>query len=359
MNEQLSLYSAHFQLTGRCNLACRFCGQRKGMLASSGSDELCTADWLRCADELKCAAKRSGHRPEIMLWGGEPLLYPEFDLLAETLAGQGFSLGIVTNGTLLEQHADVVCEFLDRIFVSIDGGRTDHDAMRGAGVYDRAAAGLSAIRKRRGKLVLLCTISDLNVDRMAELPDSLMELNPDEIVFQPLIYLSKREIDDYRNFSKAVFQCDYSELTAWQREDDLDFQHRLSAGLKKLEGKNYPVPVRFTPHCHPLEKDTARCQLPLHHVHIRHDGAVGFCTDYFGFSAGNVREASLATIFGSSRANLFRQAQSEGRLSICRHCPWCPQQFGSGIPAEIPYHYDFKSIINNQTENQKCRCLIG
>ena len=358
MNEQLSLCSAHFQLTGRCNLACRFCGQRKGMLASSGSDDLRTADWLRCADELKCAAKDSGHRPEIMLWGGEPLLYPEFDSLAETLANRGFSLGIVTNGTLLEQHAEVVCKCLDRIFVSIDGGRADHDAMRGAGVYDRAAAGLSAIRKRRGKLIFLCTISDLNVEHMAELPDPLMELDPDEIVLQPLMYLSKREIDDYRNFSREFFGCDYPELTAWQREDDRDFQHRLSEGLKKLAEREFPVPVRFTPHGSSGEQ-VCRCRLPLHHIHIRHDGEVGFCTDYFGFSAGNVREASLMEIFSGERANLFRQAQAAGRLSICRHCPWCRQQFGSGIPADIPYHYDFKNIINNHTEDQKCRCSIG
>lgn len=347
MNDQISLYSAHFQLTRRCNLVCRFCGQRKGMLASSGSDDLCTADWLRCAVELKCAAKDSGHRPEIMLWGGEPLLYPEFDLLTETLAGQGFSLGIVTNGTLLEQHADVICECLDRIFVSIDGGRADHDAMRGAGVYDRATAGLSAIRKRRGKLIFLCTVSDLNVDRMAELPDSLMELNPDEIVLQPLMYLSKQEIDDYRNFSKAVFQCDYPELTAWQREEDRDYRKRLAEGVKKLAGREFSVPVRFTPHGYSGEQ-VCRCQLPLHHVHIRHDGAVGFCTDYFGFSAGNVREASLTEIFRGNRANLFRQAQAAGRLSICRHCPWCRQKFGSGIPADVPYHYDFKSMINKR-----------
>ena len=347
MNEQLSLYSAHFQLTGRCNLACRFCGQRKGMLATAGSDDLRTADWLRCADELKCAAKTSGHRPEIMLWGGEPLLYPEFDSLAETLAGQGFSLGIVTNGTLLEQHADVVCKCLDRIFVSIDGGRADHDAMRGAGVYDRAAAGLSAICNRRGKLVLLCTISDLNVDRMAELPDSLMEVNPDEIVLQPLMYLSKREIDDYRSFSREFFGCDYPELTAWQREDDLDYRKRLAEGVKKLDERKFPVPVRFTPHGYSGEQ-VCRCRLPLHHVHIRHDGAVGFCTDYFGFSAGNVREASLMEIFSGSRANRFRQAQASGCLSICRHCPWCRQQFGSSIPADILYHYDFKNIINKR-----------
>ena len=220
MNDQLSLFSAHFQLTRRCNLGCRFCGQHKGALASSGRDELSTAEWLRCADELKCAARRSGHRPEITLWGGEPLLYPEFDLLAQTLFRQGFSLGIVTNGTLLERHADAVCEYMDRSFVSIDGDRSAHDAMRGAGVYDRAAAGLAAIRQRYGKLILLCTVSDLNVGRMAELPDLLLELEPDEIVLQPLIYLSAEEIEEYRAFSREAFRCDYPELAAWRRDED-------------------------------------------------------------------------------------------------------------------------------------------
>ena len=300
------------------------------MLASPGSEELSPEEWLRCAGELKCAAEHAGCRPEIMLWGGEPLLYPGFDLLAETLAGRDFSLGIVTNGTLLPRHADIVCKCLDRIFVSMDGGRADHDAMRGAGVYDRAVAGLAAIRKRRGKLTLLCTVSDLNVDRMAELPDPLLELGADEIVLQPLMYLAGAEIDDYRNFSKEVFQCDYPELTAWQREDDRDYRKRLAEGLAKLRERKFPVPVLFTPHCHPGEQPDFPCRLPLHHVHIRHDGAVGFCTDYFGFSAGNVREAPLWDIFSGERAERFRQAQAAGKLSVCRHCPWRLQKKDPG-----------------------------
>ena len=339
----LILYRAHFQLTGRCNLACRFCGQAKGMLASSPHEELSTSEWLRCADELKCDAERSGHRPEIMLWGGEPLLYPEFDLLAETLCQQGFSLGIVTNGTLLERHFRVVAECFENIFVSVEGGRAEHDAMRGTGVYDKVLAGVKSIRNRKGKLVLLCTISDLNVDHLAELPDSLLALEPDEIVFQPLIYLAGREIEQYRRFSRAIFHCDYPELTAWRRDDDQAYQKKLALGLEKLAKLDFSIPVRFTPHCHPESSAPVQCQLPLHHVHIRHDGEVGFCTDFFGFSAGNIRKALLSEIFRNERAEAFRQAQKSGEFPICRHCPWCRQNTS----------FDF-SGMNRRKEDRKC-----
>ena len=353
MKSGLTLYKAHFQLTGRCNLACRFCGQAKGMLASSRRDELSTQEWLRCAEELKCAAERTGHKPEIMLWGGEPLLYPEFDLLARTLCSQGFSLGIVTNGTMLDQHSPVIAKCFENIFVSVDGGRAEHDAMRGAGVYDRVRAGVKSIRDRRGKLTLLCTVSDLNVDRLAELPESLLALEPDGIVLQPLIYLTGTEIEQYCNYSRENFQCDYPELTAWRRDDGRDYQEKLSAGLEQLAKRNFPVPVWFTPHCHPELPAPVQCRLPLHHVHIRHDGEVGFCTDFFGFSAGNVRKESLAEIFRNERAEAFRRAQKNGELPICSHCPWCRQEIENNINK-----FDLNNI-NNRKEKQKCHCLIG
>lgn len=330
-----ALHSAHFQLTGRCNLACRFCGQHKGMLASSLKDELSPAEWLRCAHELQSAAAKTGRRPEIVLWGGEPLLYPEFDSLAQTLHELGFSLGIVTNGTLLARHAGVVGECFDKVFVSVEGDRAAHDATRGDGVYDQTREGLAAIRDRRGKLVLLCTVSDLNVERLAELPDSLLALGPDEVRLQPLMHLSGAEIERYRRFSRERFHCDYPELAAWRRDDDAAYQERLAEGLKRLETRDFPIPVRFTPHCHPTLPAPTQCQMPLCHVHVRHDGAVGFCTDYFGFVAGNVREAPLAEIFNGERAALFRQAQAAGELPTCRHCPWCRQDIVSARASAI------------------------
>ena len=66
--------AVHFQLTGRCNLACSFCGQNKGMLGT-GREELPVGFWLRCAEETEPDAP-------VTFWGGEPLLYPGFEELA-------------------------------------------------------------------------------------------------------------------------------------------------------------------------------------------------------------------------------------------------------------------------------------
>jgi len=210
--------AVHFQLTGRCNLNCRFCGQSKGMLACEGG-ELPVEFWLRCANEIEPDAA-------ITFWGGEPLLYPGFEELAARLSGSGHPFEIVTNGTLIARHAETLRRHFDRIFVSIDGPRELHDAVRGEGVFDRVKAALPLLDGRRGKLVFLTTVSDTNADRMAELPDELADLKPDRIVLQQLMYLSGKEIEAYRAYSRARFNCDYPELEAWRRDDDSDYLAR-------------------------------------------------------------------------------------------------------------------------------------
>ena len=81
--------------------------------------------------------------------------------------------------------------------------------------------------------------------------------------------------------------------------------------------------MEFTGHVYPRLNDEAPpCEAPFCRVHIRHDGAVGFCTDYFGFSAGNITERPLEEIFRGERAELFRAAVRENALPTCRHCPW-------------------------------------
>ena len=111
-----TLFTAHFQLTGRCNLACRFCGQTKGMLAAE-ERELPVETWRNVADALEKSARDAGVTPEVMLWGGEPLLYRGFAELAERLSRRGFQVGMVTNGTLIDRFAPVLREFLDVIHV--------------------------------------------------------------------------------------------------------------------------------------------------------------------------------------------------------------------------------------------------
>ena len=319
VERELSLCSAHFQLTGRCNLSCAFCGQSKGMLASEVC-ELPVETWLKLAEELR---EMSPVTPEIMLWGGEPLLYPDFDRLADELHKQGFLLSIVTNATLLHKHLDTVAECIDRINISVDGTRSGHDAVRGEGVFDTLEANLKLLNpKRKGSLTFLTTISDCNVNGISQLPFELAKAGCDEIVLQPLMYLSQAEINDYRTYSQQNWQQDYPELSAWHREDDTGFLNTLEKEIAAVRKTVYPVKVRFTPHHYPEMEGADPCMAPWRRVHIRHDGEVGFCTDYFGFSAGNIQKDSLKNIFSGKRAELYRKAVLENRLSTCNHCPW-------------------------------------
>lgn len=324
--KKLTLHSAHFQLTHRCNLECVFCGQSKGLLASKEL-EMSAAEWIRVASQLKKEAEKNALTPGVMLWGGEPLLYNGFDFLAQTLKNDGFRLSIVSNATLLNEHADVVKNCIDNINISLDGDRKLHDSVRGAGVFDKVKENLKLIKNRKGKLTFLCTISDLNVDVFPDLPYKLMELEPDAIILQPLMYLSSSEIDEYRKFSKEYFNRDYPELLAWERNDGEVYQQKIRKGLEIFNSRTYPIPVRFTPHAldnYPNEKS---CDAAWNRVHIRHDGEVGFCTDYFSFSAGNVKEKSLADIFYSAEAEKFRSAVLDEKITLCRHCPWRLQKF--------------------------------
>ncbi len=79
---------------------------------------------------------------------GEPLMSPCFDEIASTLHERGYRVGIVTNGTLLDRHAETVPYCLDKIYVSVDGPEQLHDSIRGREHSGRS--GESACSKEGG-----------------------------------------------------------------------------------------------------------------------------------------------------------------------------------------------------------------
>lgn len=317
--------SAHFQLTVRCNLNCSFCGQSRGM-AGAAADEITPEEWLKYAKELREINSSDNSVPAITLWGGEPMLYEDFSPLARELFSCGHKLDIVTNATRLEKNADTLNECFEHIFVSLDGMKDQHDAIRGEGVFDKVKENLKLIQNRRGKLIFLCTISDTNVDNASELPFQMAELGADAVVLQQLMYLNEDEISEYRTYSIEHFNCDYPELAGWKRNNDSSYREKLNITARKIKEYNYPIPVTFTPHAYWFDQNAKHCSCQEKRIHIRHDGNVGFCTDYFGFSAGNVKEKSLKEILSSPRAQLFHQAVNENKLPICDHCPWRLQE---------------------------------
>jgi len=106
-----------WQLTRDCDLACLHCctGSAPGKRLP---DELNAEEALQVAEELI-----GNEVPYVMLCGGEPLVVPHFQALADRLGNAGVQLKIETNGQLLD---DVRTERLTRlpvrsVQISLDG----------------------------------------------------------------------------------------------------------------------------------------------------------------------------------------------------------------------------------------------
>lgn len=101
-----------FELLPLCNMDCKMCFLRltpEQMKAQGG--RLRTAkEWLQLAQEAKEAGLLF-----LLLTGGEPFLYPEFEELYVDLIKMGLIITINTNGTLIgEREADLLAKYRPR-----------------------------------------------------------------------------------------------------------------------------------------------------------------------------------------------------------------------------------------------------
>ncbi len=91
-----------FELSPVCNFSCRMCYVRKTAkeVRESQRGILTLDDWRRIAREARDAGML-----ELLLTGGEPLLWPDFWTLYEELVDMGFLVSINTNGSLIDELA--------------------------------------------------------------------------------------------------------------------------------------------------------------------------------------------------------------------------------------------------------------
>ena len=132
------------ELTRQCNLNCRHCGSS---CPTETSRRYLRLEELRpTLDEVAASFRRS----ELMfcITGGEPLLCPEWEKICSYIARLGFSWGMTTNGTLIDER--MVRRLSDAgmrtIGISLDGLEQTHDSFRRVpGAFQGAVRALSLL----------------------------------------------------------------------------------------------------------------------------------------------------------------------------------------------------------------------
>ena len=165
-------------LTHRCNLHCKMCGQwGEGGITKQKSAQYIKAE-IGANDMKSIIEDLSSFRPNITLFGGEPLLYPHCLETIKYIKQKGMHCLIITNGSMLEDLAEgIVDSGLDELNVSLDGDGELHDQIRTmSGLFDKIMRGLKKIndlkvRKNRKKplLNLQCTVNRNNYMHLEKL----------------------------------------------------------------------------------------------------------------------------------------------------------------------------------------------
>lgn len=127
-------------LTERCNLKCKHCGNANDLLPTNGMEE----DFVSILKRIPYTITK------VDLLGGEPLLYSKLDILLNYLEENLIEVSLISNG----QFGDEVAKYLSEksirnISISIDGLKKENDEIRGRGSFDKAIAFLNSLLKYR------------------------------------------------------------------------------------------------------------------------------------------------------------------------------------------------------------------
>lgn len=166
-----------FELTDACNLRCRHCGSNCTPANTQYAD---TKLLINLLDQLKDDFSDADFM--ICLTGGEPLLHPDFETIAEAINERGIPWGMTTNATLidLEMARKLKKLKMGSISVSLDGLKQSHEWLRRfPGCFDQTIDGIRNLHSAGHKVQVTTVVSKQNFDELEELFELMKELKVD------------------------------------------------------------------------------------------------------------------------------------------------------------------------------------
>ena len=171
-----------WELTLKCNLRCSHCGSSAG---EPRPNELTTDEALNICEQFPALLVQ-----EVDFTGGEPLLRPDWFLIARHLKKLGILTNFLTNGIGI--GSDTVARLkeigVSAVGISLDGLEETHDSIRN--YRGSFAAVLKSIALMQSASLTLNVITTVNAVNLPELPELLTLLQSIGVGFwrlQPII----------------------------------------------------------------------------------------------------------------------------------------------------------------------------
>ena len=295
--------------------------------------ELSKEEIFHLADE----AERAGIK-EFTITGGEPFIRKDIIEVLEYCSRKSFSLGILSNGTLIDdEKAKKIVELgINNLQVSIEAGEEIHDSIRNQknafSLLLNALERVNREKEKQGKkkpvITFCCTISSINAAHLSSLLD-IAEKYRAEVNFGYLFY-STEEMDrrtgeiyemgdskeESQDISDELKNVDVNALT-----EEIDKIYKIAESKK--------IPVRFSP---PLQgNDIAKrfsddsfafaykCFYPWYAVRVNPYGDLYPCS--MNITMGNIKDMDFEEIWNGKKFINFRKSlKKNGIFPRCTKC---------------------------------------
>lgn len=289
-------FSAVIELTRRCDYSCRHCYLPPPCSAS----ELPLRRVLDLLEELATAGTLS-----LGLTGGEPLLYPGWELVVERARELHFAVHLLTNGSLVD---DGVARRLAQAIVAVD-----------VSVYGTTRDTFEAVTRSPGSL-----------ERTLRGVELLCAEGVQVTLKVPVMSLNAAEADAVSGYAERVgAKCNFFSQIVPRRDGDT-----TPIALRQTGRRHLQVPPESEPSTPTVSEgasigDGLPCAAGARLAAIAHNGDVLPCL-LLPFPAGNIRDQHFADIwqtspvlarFRATRRSALRICGSCAHLSSCGRCP--------------------------------------
>ena len=285
------LFLSHL-VTTRCDCRCPTC-----LWKDHGSDnEVATEDIVAFYQQ----AGSTGFIANA-IWGGEPLLRDDLEVLCRASREAGMVTSVITNGYYLLERAESLGPEIDSLIVSLDYPDAErHDAFRGRpGLFDRVIKGIEALslHRRPNKVVINCLLHQGNQGVMPEMAALANSLGVSLFVCP----------------AKAGIQPD----TGQSNQDyilDREQEQHVARELLKLKKNTRINNSRTYLKRYLLKGQKYRCRAPLVFLTITSEGEAVNCLRKHR-PYGNIREDSLISMMRH-----WNRSEILNRTEGCQKC---------------------------------------
>jgi len=316
-------------ITYKCNLKCKMCGQW-GENGTFKYFDKSTLNNQLSIDEIETFIKDvKFYKPNITLFGGEPLINPEIIDIIKIIKKAGLRCNIITNGTLIKKYAEELIDSgLDEIIFSLDGPEEIHDSIRGIpGTFQKALAGFKQLNElkisknlKKPFININSTIFESNYECFADTIVASKEFYPDNLTFHHLLFLDNHRIPKFQESFQSSFG-----------QNPLDWQgfgvnaiptinpEKIISQIAEITKQSYPFNISFYPNFDDQDIQKwyknfefnsgsykNRCMSLWMTAYIFPDGSVRpYHT--MNYNIGNIKEYSFNTIWNNEKYQNFRK----------------------------------------------------